>query len=240
MAKKYKVDYYSFLGFIMFAFVIVFIWRFYYGYYILYPFTIMGTWFHEMGHGLTALIMGGEFLQLEIFTSGSGVATSRLSNPYLPVKIADALISAGGLLGPPITGAFVILMSKSYKSSKIVLYLLAISMLVSVVIWVKGPVGITIITCLGLLFLFIAIKAKPVIHQFVAQLIGIMACISTYRQLDYLFMGEATINGNTMLSDTGQIAAQLGLTYSFWGTLILIISFIMLVYSLYLRNRTRV
>ena len=240
MAKKYKVDYYSFLGFIMFAFVIVFIWRFYYGYYILYPFTIMGTWFHEMGHGLTALIMGGEFLQLEIFTSGSGVATSRLSNPYLPVKIADALISAGGLLGPPITGAFVILMSKSYKSSKIVLYLLAISMLVSVVIWVKGPVGITIITCLGLLFLFIAIKAKPVIHQFAAQLIGIMACISTYRQLDYLFMGEATINGNTMLSDTGQIAAQLGLTYSFWGTLILIISFIMLVYSLYLRNRTRV
>ena len=36
------------------------------GRFILYPFTILGTWFHEMGHGVTAMLMGGSFEQLEI------------------------------------------------------------------------------------------------------------------------------------------------------------------------------
>ncbi len=42
--------------------------------YILYPFTIMATWFHEMGHGLMALFPGGSFSKLLIFHDGSGVA----------------------------------------------------------------------------------------------------------------------------------------------------------------------
>ena len=243
MAKKYKVDYYSFLGFILFAFLIVFVWRFYYGYYILYPFTIMGTWFHEMGHGIMSLIVGGNFEYLEIFENGSGLAHSSYydSDFYFNKNVALSMVTAAGLFGPPFVGSLLILMSKNFKKSKIILFILSVSMLLSVVIWVRTTVGVVVILSLGLLFLFIATKAKPIIIQLAVQIIGVMACVDTYKQIGYLYTEKVNVGGvDGRLSDTASIASRLGMTYSFWGTLILIISFIMLIYSLYLRNRSRI
>ncbi len=242
MVKKYKVDYYSFLGFILFSVIVVFIWRTYYGYYILYPFTIMGTWFHEMGHGVMSMIVGGEFKYLEIFNNGSGVAHSsyRDSDFYFNQNIALALVSAAGLFGPPVVGSILILMSKSFKKSKIILYILSISMLISVAIWVRTPVGVIVILSLGAILLFISVKAKPMIQQFVVQIIGVMACVDTYKQIGYLYMNEINVGGEPGFSDTARMAQRVGMTYSFWGTLILILSFMILAYSLYLRNRKRI
>ena len=41
-----------------------------FGNYLMYPFVILTTWFHEMGHGLTALMLGQNFDQLQIFADG--------------------------------------------------------------------------------------------------------------------------------------------------------------------------
>ena len=68
------------------------------GNYIIYPFAILTTWFHEMGHGLTANIVGQEFVQLEIFSNGSGVAQSLIENDAS--RFARAAIAAGGPLAP--------------------------------------------------------------------------------------------------------------------------------------------
>lgn len=79
------------------------------------------------------------------------------------------------------------------------------------------------------------------IHQFVVQIIGVIAVVNTFRQIGYLYIEKVTVGGlEESFSDTGSIANRLGMTYYFWGTLILILSFVMLVYSLYLRNKTRV
>ena len=43
------------------------LWQFEFGYYLLYPFTILGTWFHEISHGIAAMILGAHFSKLEIF-----------------------------------------------------------------------------------------------------------------------------------------------------------------------------
>ena len=51
-----------------------------FGNYLVYPFTILTTWFHEMGHGLTALVMGQDFVRLQIFANGSGLAESRVAS----------------------------------------------------------------------------------------------------------------------------------------------------------------
>ena len=242
MSQKYKIDYYSFLGFILFAFLIVFVWRFQSGYYILYPFTILGTWFHEMGHGVMSMIVGGSFQYLEIFPNGSGLAHSSYydSDFYFNKNLALSMVTAAGLFGPPFVGSVLILMSKSFKKSKIILFILSVSMLISVVIWVRTTVGVVVILALGALFLFIAVKGKSMAQQLTVQIIGVMACVDTYKQIGYLYTEKVTVGGlQESFSDTGYIAARLGMTYAFWGTLILIVSFVMLVYSLYLRNRTR-
>lgn len=203
----------------------------------------MGTWFHEMGHGTMSIIVGGKFQYLEIFENGSGLAHSSYydSDFYFNKNIALAMVTAAGLFGPPVVGSVLILMSKSFKKSKIILYILSISMLISVAIWVRTTVGVVVILSLGALLLFISVKAKPIIKQFVVQIIGVIAVVNTFRQIGYLYVEKVTVGGlEESFSDTGSIANRLGMTYSFWGTLILILSFVMLVYSLYLRNRTRV
>ncbi|RNC87618.1 MAG: M50 family peptidase [Winogradskyella sp.] len=241
MAKDYQIDYKSIFAFILASVILVLVWRTYYGYYILYPFTILGTWFHEMGHGIMSMVVGGSFNKLEIFSNGSGLAHSSYfdSDFYFNKNIALGLVSASGLFGPPIIGSILIIMSKTEKRSKIMLYLLSIVMLISVIIWVRTTVGIVVIISLGSILLYVAIKGNETLQQLVVQFLGVIAIIDTYKQIDYLYTKSFISNGVEKLSDTGAMAERIGLTYNFWATVILILSFTLLLYSLYIRSKKR-
>lgn len=240
--KRYRLDYLAFFGFIATAILFTLIWRTYYGYYILYPFTILGTWFHEMGHGIMSILVGGSFNYLEIFPNGSGLAySSYYSNDfYFNKNIALALVSASGLFGPPLIGAILILMSSREKTTKIMLYVLAVFMFLSVIIWVRTAVGIIVITLLSILIFITAKKGNDTFQQLIVQFLGVIACIDTYKQINYLYTESATINGETFLSDTGKMAEYLGKSHTFWATVILVLSFSILLYSLYVRHRNKV
>ena len=68
------------------------IWHAPFGALLLYPFTILSTWFHEMGHGLSAILMGERFDSLVIYPDGSGVAMSLVSPDRTALQ--DAIIAA--------------------------------------------------------------------------------------------------------------------------------------------------
>ena len=133
------------------------LWQVPYGHYILYPFSILATWFHEMGHGLAAIFLGGDFLKLEIFANGSGRATYTYSGDLFLGRIGRAIVAAAGLLGPPIAGAILILASRSFKTASISLKILGGFLLFSVLIWVRSLFGIVAILLLGLIILGIGI-----------------------------------------------------------------------------------
>ena len=44
------------------------------GRYVLYPFALLATWAHEMGHGLAALLFGGSFHELDLYPDLGGQA----------------------------------------------------------------------------------------------------------------------------------------------------------------------
>ncbi|KAB8335160.1 M50 family metallopeptidase [Scytonema tolypothrichoides VB-61278] len=204
------------------------------GNYILYPFTILATWFHEMGHGLMALLLGGQFQQLQIFSNGSGVAFH--SVPLYLGPIGRALVAAAGPMGPPIAGAGLILASRSFKAAHLSLTFLGGFLLLSTLIWVRSPFGIVAIPLLGLIILGVALKAPRWMQGFGIQFLGVQACVSTYHQLDYLFSASA---GPGLLSDTAQMQQQLLLPYWFWGGLMAIASLVILVQSLRLAYRSK-
>lgn len=206
------------------------IWQLPFGNYLLYPFSILATWFHEMGHGLAALLLGGDFQQLQIFPSGSGVAVHS-GNLFLG-PIGRAIVAAAGPMAPPIAGAFIILASRRWRTTQLALLLLGGALVASALIWVRSLFGLIAVPLLGLLILAIALYAPRWLQIFAVQLLGVQACISTYHQLDYLFTRQAVIGGQAMLSDSGQIAQNLLLPYWFWGGLMAIASLIILVQSL--------
>ncbi|HEY9802877.1 MAG TPA: M50 family metallopeptidase [Leptolyngbyaceae cyanobacterium] len=203
------------------------------GDYILYPFTILATWFHEMGHGLMALLLGGQFQKLQIFSNGSGVASYAIRTSLGP--IGHGLVAAAGPMGPPLAGAALILASRSFTAASLSLKILGSFLLISTLIWVRSLFGLVAIPLLGLIILLISLKASRWIQGFAIQFLGVQACVSTYHQLDYLFSYTA---GGLGLSDTAQMQRYLLLPYWFWGGLMAIASLIILVQSLRVAYRS--
>ncbi|MBD2165656.1 M50 family metallopeptidase [Calothrix membranacea FACHB-236] len=214
------------------AIATVVLWQVPGGDYILYPFTILATWFHEMAHGLMAMILGGQFDKLQIFGNGSGVASYRIARSLGP--IGPAFVAAAGPMGPPIAGAALILASRSFKVASLSLKILGGFLLLSTLVWVRSLFGIVAIPLLGLIILGIAFKAPRWVQGFAIQFLGVQACISTYHQLNYLFSYNA---GPLGLSDTGQMERYLFLPYWFWGGLMAIASLVILVRSLQVAYR---
>src|SRR5690606_13666502 len=64
---------------------------------IAWPLQLLATLFHELGHGLAAILCGGEFVRLDVYADGSGVASTMSSGS----RLSRAIIAAGGPLAPP-------------------------------------------------------------------------------------------------------------------------------------------
>ena len=137
------------------AAVTLVLWQFSWGDYILYPFSILATWFHEMGHGLTALLLGGDFRKLVMLPNGSGFAIH--SGSLFLGPIGRALVAAGGPLGPAFAGGLFIISSRRYKNAHICLMILGGLLLLSVLIWVRSLFGIVAISLWGAGLLFAAL-----------------------------------------------------------------------------------
>ncbi len=205
---------------------------------IQYPLLLLGTWFHEMGHGLTALLLGGKFYYLEIFDNGGGVAYSNVSFSYLNYNIARAITSAGGLLGPAISGAILIASARNRITSKITLWLLIAVMVVSLCLWIHALLALIVLSVFAAILFFIAILRVPKLETFTVLFLGTQCVLSTYLQIGYLFTKQFERDGRIQYSDTQMIAAHLPGTYWMWAILILLITFFLLYksYRYYLKK----
>jgi len=218
------------------AIVTVILWQIPSASLLLYPFAILSTWFHEAAHGIAALLSGGHFRELRLYPDGSGIALYSYY-PGTYERLALAFIAAAGPLGPPIAGALFILAGRRASSATFALILLASALLLSALLWIRTPFGIIAVLLLAAAIGLTAFVGSPAVRAFSSQFLGIQACVSTYKQIDYLFMSQAEIDGKILLSDTMQIQQQLLLPYWFWGVLIILLSLALLFSSLWLAYR---
>lgn len=200
------------------AVVSILLWQTRIGSLLLYPFTILATWFHEMGHGIAAMLAGRGFDRLLIFADGSGVALSlRPADGY---GVVDALVAASGPLGPAVAGALLIVSSRSATATRNALAVLGAALVLSTLIWVRTLTGWLILPALGIAIALLALRGSRSLQGFAIQLIGVQACIGAWQQFDYLFSPGGAVGGQVQRSDTGAIADVLLLPYWFWGAAI--------------------
>ncbi|MEM7688670.1 MAG: M50 family metallopeptidase [Pseudomonadota bacterium] len=190
-----------------------------FGNYLTYPFVILTTWFHEMGHGLTAMALGQRFEQLQIFADGSGVAQSMVDNDLS--AFSRAAIAAGGPLAPCIAGSLLILASAHQRLWRPALWATAAAIFASVIIYVRSPVGFFVLPLVAAGIALMAWRGPDYLTRFTLQFLGVLGAMSMLRDFNYLFTEEAVINGRRMLSDTGQIEDALFLPHWFWAAVIL-------------------
>lgn len=200
------------------ALVTLIAWQFPYGRMAMYPFSLFATYAHEMGHGLTAILVGGEFKTLHMSTNGSGYATNLIPNS----RIAHALVAAGGLVGPSVAGSTLLVISR-WLPPKPILYGLGGAMAMSVLVYTRGAFAPVFVTAAAAIILAVA-AWLPRFSQLFLQLLGVQLCIAVFQDLSYMFSPSAHMG----VSDSEAIAQALFLPYWFWGGVVALFSFAVL------------
>jgi hypothetical protein len=191
-------------------------WQLPYGPQILYPLSLLATWAHELGHGLTALILGADFDRLLLFADGSGLAEWRGNLG----RLGRAAVAAGGLIGPSIAGALVLIAARSPRRARLLLFVLALLIALSAVLWTRNLFGLVFLTAMAGALALSARLLPLTGAAFVAQLVGSALALSVFRDLDYMFSPGGFVGGELHRSDSAAIAEALFLPYWFWGGLV--------------------
>ncbi len=189
-----------------------------------WPLLLLSTLVHELGHGFTALLLGGRFESMMMWPDGSGVAAYRGTFGSL----ALASIAAGGLIGPPLAALLLFLAGRRSRSAHIALGVFAVFLLLVAGLWAAS--AFTVLFCLvlaGALGL-LAWKASPALSQIVCVFLAVQLALASFSRSDYLFTPIANTGAGSMPSDVGQIAQALWLPYWLWGGLIAALSLALL------------
>lgn len=183
---------------------------------VAYPLLLLSTFVHEMGHGIAAELVGGDFVRFEMFSDASGVATLRLP----ATAFASAFSSFGGLAGPAVVGAALFMVGAYRRACGPVLWALFAFFVASALLYVRNPFGLVFVGVYAAVFFAIARFGSDLLQQFTVVFLGAQLCLSVFSRGDYLFTQYAQTANGMMPSDVQQIADALFLPYWFWGAMI--------------------
>jgi hypothetical protein len=182
----------------------------------LIPLTLFSTWVHEMGHGMTALLLGGHFDSLEIFKNGSGLAHSWAGGGW-----QHSLVALGGLLAPPIVGAALLALVHGPKRARIALLALAAALVVSMILYVRSAAGLIAMPLVAVALAYtglFAFRDAPGRRVIVAQVLAVVLALDTaFGMTWYVFQSQVEIDGKQMSSDITTVADGFGGPVFLWG-----------------------
>jgi hypothetical protein len=186
-----------------------------FGHYIGYPLVLLSTLAHEMGHGIAGVLVGREFVSLQLYSDGSGMASTAGS----PSALRGAIVSAGGLVGPAVVAAGLFALAKSRRVAKIALAMIGLALIITDALVVRNIFGFAFIGITGLACLYIARDYTADTARFAIVFVATQLALSVFSRADYLFMNVAQTASGPMPSDVAQIAEALWLPYWVWGGL---------------------
>jgi hypothetical protein len=150
-----------------------------------YPFRLLTTLVHELGHGLAAIITGGEFIRFVVFPNGAGLAYTAGGWRWIVIP--------AGYLSEVIFGALLIIIGRNYRWGRIALALIGVLLAYFALrygfpnLWAgeigAGTLTVASGTLLGFLFLVVALKATVGWIVFLLHFIAIQAGLMAFSDL---------------------------------------------------------
>jgi hypothetical protein len=175
---------------------------------VIYPLKILVVFFHELSHGLTALITGGSIVEIAMVAEEGGHCVTAGGNGFL--------ITSAGYLGSLIWGAAILIFAARTKYDKEILTALGVLMIAVALIYVRPLAGfgfVFSIAC-GAAMVVIARVLGGRISDILLRIIGLTSCM--YAVLD---IKSDIIDRDGLQSDAWQLSQNVGLPVWFWGFL---------------------
>lgn len=167
---------------------------------LLYPFRLFVTYVHEAGHGLMAILTGGQFLRFEILPGGSGQA--------ITAGGSRALILPAGYLGAALFGAALFYAVNRFRYTHAISFGLGIALII--VSLAFGRFSITALLvglAFGAVLIGLAYKAGREINALVLNLLAILTGLNAV--LDVIFLvGNSSAALGSVRNDAAAFSAE--------------------------------
>lgn len=190
------------------------------------PVAFLGTWVHEMGHGLGAIMTGGQFLEMVVSPDFSGMAYTSFSG-----KTAHMILIITGLLAPSFVGALLLILARGLGQGRLALGLLTFGLFVCGILWAGDLFTRVTVMVAGFILGLIAIKTPQTVRVIFAQIVAVSICLNAVNQIDYYFMRGGLSGGRQVMSDTEVLTQIFGLPHVIWALLLTATALLMLFLS---------
>lgn len=159
------------------------------------PFNWLESYFHEISHGLAALLTGGNVLRIQLFANGAGLCTTQGGNSFV--------ISFAGYAGATLWGWGIYkLSSASQRAAQTFSVLIFILLVSSLVFWGRDLLTWFILAVLAVIFL-LTIKLQKIHYiQRLMQLFGLLILLNSLSSPSYLLDGRNLGDGAALASMT--------------------------------------
>jgi len=159
------------------------------------PFKWLESYFHEISHGLTALITGGSIVQIQLFPNGAGLCTTRGGSAFF--------ISLMGYGGAILWGCLIFSIATTHRRIARGFSLLLLGLLVaSILLWVRDLLTLFIVLVLLVLVLVQLKYSSEKYLQKLLQLTGLLVLLNSLMSPLYLLDGQARGDGAALASMT--------------------------------------
>ena len=159
------------------------------------PFKWLESYFHEISHGLTALLTGGSIIQIQLFPNGAGLCTTRGGSAFF--------ISLMGYGGAILWGSLLFYLASSHRRIAQIFSMLLVGLLASsILLWVRDLLTLFIVLVLLVLVLAqIKYSSQKYLQKFL-QVTGLLVLINCLMSPLYLLDGQARGDGAALANLT--------------------------------------
>jgi len=152
------------------------------------PFKWLESYFHEISHGISALVTGGTIVQIQLFPNGAGLCTTRGGLSFV--------ISFMGYAGAIFWGTLIYAIASVHQRIAQVFSGLVICLLIlSLVFWVRDILSFIIVTVLLVIFVAQFKLPKSNYLQMALKLTGILVLVNSLYSPWYLIDGRSLGDG---------------------------------------------
>jgi hypothetical protein len=159
------------------------------------PFNWLESYFHEISHGIAAILTGGNVLRIQLFANGAGLCTTQGGISFI--------ISFAGYAGATLWGWGIYKLASAHQRAaqlfSVLIFLLLAS---SIIFWGRDVLTWFILAILAAIFL-LTIKLQKIHYlQGVMQLFGLLILLNSLFSPSYLLDGRHLGDGATLASQT--------------------------------------
>jgi len=178
---------------------------------VMIPLKILIVFFHELSHGLAALLTGGSIESISISPRQGGLTTTRGGSLFL--------ITSAGYIGSLLFGVALFLLALKGRADKVVMAALGGLLLLVAALYMRSLFALGFTVAAGVAMVLTAKYLPQQVNDAALRVIGLTSMI--YVPFDIL---SDTILRSGLRSDAYNMAQQFGGATVIWGSLWLLLS----------------